>query len=76
MSFGHSQLGPKSSNEKLKSKNITPFILQEEDNLSSGGSENIDEYIDNFRNRMDLPMTQIIPEKCHACLESSLKILK
>ena len=57
MSFGHSQLGPKSSNEKLKSKNITPFILQEEDNLSSGGSENIDEYIDNFRNRMDLPMT-------------------
>ena len=75
MSFGHSQLGPKSSNEKLKSKQITPFILQEEDNISSGGSENIDEYIDNYRNRMDLPMTQILPEKCELCLASSLKIL-
>jgi hypothetical protein len=45
-----------------KAPEVIPFVLNdknESDNISSNGSENIDEYIDNFRNRLELPMGQL-----------------
>ena len=54
-----------------KAPEVIPFVLNdrnESDNISSNGSENIDEYIDNFRNRLELPMGQLDKFQCSNCL--------